>query len=1129
MAQELTTNYRYKRIAVRDTIQIDSVSINPAHFVLRNRTGQTIDTARYRVDFATARLFIEGTDLLSQDSLDISYLNYPEYLTRAYRGLDPNLIVNSTNDRNIYSLAPPPKKDVGLFDGLTATGSITRGVTIGNNQNAVVNSQLDLQMSGKISDKVTLRASIVDANIPLQESGYSQRLDEFDQVFIELQSEHWNIRAGDVNLQNADSYFMRFTKKVQGLSIGVNLPGENATTELFGAGALVRGRFAQSRFTGQEGNQGPYKLLGNNDELFILIISGSDRVYVNGLPVERGENRDYIIDYNAGEIIFNSTYPITRDMRITIDYQYTDNNYTRFVAYGGGQYKSKTFRIGGYVYSESDAKNQPVQQDLTEEQVQILQEAGDDRSKMIAPSAVPDTFSENKILYRKDMADGQEIFVFSNNPDDELFSVRFSFVGAGMGDYVISDTAAIGRIFEYVSSIDGVSQGDHAPVIQLAAPTKLQMAVVNGGYTPTEKTHIDFEMAFSNNDLNLFSDIDNEDNEGLAGKINLRQRLYDKKWRLDAYADYDFVGADFRNLEGLYQIEFNRDWNLPNQGTNIRENLNGELGDQNFLRSGLAFQNPEKGDARYAFERLTYGDSIEGTRHLFDAGLKLKDWRILVNTSLLNNDTSISTSDFLRAMARATYSLKKGWVGGGVALEDIEEVDKETKEFSPISQRFKQYSVFGGIGDSTQVFVEVGYRYRENDSVRNDLLQKVNTSNTVFLNMRPLKGKSAQLRIFASYRDMDFEDPEMENERSINSRILYNQRLWDRLVLFDLAYETNAGTLAQQDFTYVQVDPGQGVYVWIDYNENGIQELNEFEIAEFQDQAEYIRVLLPNRIFVPTYQTKFSFNLTLNPTQWVNDKKWKKFFSHFYDQASYLIDRKVRREGDVFEIDPFANSDEEKLLGLTQSVRNTLFFNRGKQRYTTSYTFLNTIGRNLLSTGLQENSIVSHQLQFVHKIQESWLLNFLGSLSRNESLSQNFPNRNFTIETLRLNPKVSYLIDLNSRFDLFYDFQDKENTLGGMETLDQHRLGASFSYASKQKLSFTGEFSYIDNTFEGNAFSPVGYQMLEGLQPGSNFTWGVLGQIQLLKFLDLNLIYQGRKSNTSDAVHTGSAQLRAYF
>ena len=58
------------------------------------------------------------------------------------------------------------------FDGLTTSGSISRGVTVGNNQNSVLNSELDLQITGKLNDKVSLRASIQDANIPLQESGY---------------------------------------------------------------------------------------------------------------------------------------------------------------------------------------------------------------------------------------------------------------------------------------------------------------------------------------------------------------------------------------------------------------------------------------------------------------------------------------------------------------------------------------------------------------------------------------------------------------------------------------------------------------------------------------------------------------------------------------------------------------------------------------------------------------------------------------------------------------------------------------------------------------------------------------------------------------------------------------------
>jgi hypothetical protein len=114
---------------------------------------------------------------------------------------------------------------------------------------------------------------------------------------------------------------------------------------------------------------------------------------------------------------------------------------------------------------------------------------------MVAPSAVPEVFNENRILYKKEFINGVEVFVFSNNPDDELFSVKFTLVGDNQGNYFISNINAISNIYEYVAPMGGIPQGNYEPVVQLIAPTKLQIAVVNGSYRPTEKTTIDFEVS----------------------------------------------------------------------------------------------------------------------------------------------------------------------------------------------------------------------------------------------------------------------------------------------------------------------------------------------------------------------------------------------------------------------------------------------------------------------------------------------------------------------------------------------------------------------------------------------------------------------------------------------------------
>ena len=250
--------------------------------------------------------------------------------------------------------------------------------------------------------------------------------------------------------------------------------------------------------------------------------------------------------------------------------------------------------------------------------------------------------------------------------------------------------------------------------------------------------------------------------------------------------------------------------------------------------------------------------------------------------------------------------------------------------------------------------------------------------------------------------------------------------------------------------------------------------------------------------------------------------------SKFYNQTSYTLDRRTQRDNSAFNINPF-DSGGERELGLALNFRNALFFNRGKQKYTTSYTFLSTSTSNLISLGLQENKLQSHQLSFTHKFWESWLLNFTSALGTNESISENFANRNFEIDSYEFQPRVSYLLNQQTRFDVFYEFLNKENLLGEQELLNQQKLGTSFAYNNTEKISINGEFNFIANDFTGSAFSPVAYQLLEGLQPGTNFTWRLLFQKRITKFLDANLTYFGRKSETSRAIHTGTVQLRAFF
>ena len=141
-AQESKSLYSNKKVAVsNDTIVIEKASISPSFFKLMDDAGKEIDTSFYKVDFKKGKLLFKN-GYASKDSLTIRYFKYPEYLTKTYSIYDQDRVV-ANEDGNLYKVNRSVKKFVP-FDGLNTSGSITRGITIGNNQNASVNSNLDL-------------------------------------------------------------------------------------------------------------------------------------------------------------------------------------------------------------------------------------------------------------------------------------------------------------------------------------------------------------------------------------------------------------------------------------------------------------------------------------------------------------------------------------------------------------------------------------------------------------------------------------------------------------------------------------------------------------------------------------------------------------------------------------------------------------------------------------------------------------------------------------------------------------------------------------------------------------------------------------------------------------------------
>jgi len=873
----------------------------------------------------------------------------------------------------------------------------------------------------------------------------------------------------------------------------------------------VRGKFNTFTIVGIEGNQGPYKIVGANNEPNIVIIGGSEQVYINGIKIEKGENKDFTIDYNLGEIRFNTTFPITNDMRIWIDFQYSDRNYTRFVTYESATYENEKLKISGFFYNENDAKNQPLQQALTDNQKEVLANAGNNTDLMFSESAFLDPFDENKILYKKVTNGAVENYEYATEPNDELYFVTFTNVGANKGNYGIDRSTAIGTIYNYV----GVNRGNYAPITRLIPPTKSQVFVLKSDYKASNKTKLSSEISISNNDTNLFSRIDNDQNTGIAAKFGWQQIIIDKKWQLTSAINHEYAHQNFKTLQRWESVEFNRDWNLlTNNAT------------KNYFQSTFNLQNQKKDFLLYKYNHLSYQDAYNGNKHELQSKIKRNNTSISIDGSFLTNTSTLEDNSFLRAKATIEHTFNKSWLGAFTNLETNSRKNISSNNFINTSHRYKELETYFGVGDTAKVFAKFGFNYRNNDSIKTNKFTEINNRTSFYINSKLVQNKNTNLSIYGNYRIT--ENNFSENEKSLNSRLIFNQKLFDNFINLNTLYETSSGNVARQEYVYIKTEPGLGFYTWIDYNSDGIQDFDEFEIAEFQDQASYLRVPKPNLRFLATQRAKFRQGINLNFNQWKTKNGFKKKLSHFNNESFLSIENEQSRIGNSSNFNPF-NFDKEKIITLNLSVRNSLYYNKNLQKYSITFTYAKLRNKQQYFIGTQENNTKTHQIDFAHRFASFWLFDLMGKVSANDLQTENFNNRNYVIEGIEIQPKISFLYTQNNKLTAFYHYKNKENTSQDFEALKQQKFGLEYLNLSSEKNQITANINIFLNDFKGDTNTPVAYQMLEGLQAGKNYTWNLLFNRKLNSFLNLNLNYLGRKSENSKTIHTGNIQLRATF
>ncbi len=1187
---QISRGQRQKTIILTNCdFDLDSLTLAPNSTSIISSDGKILD--QFTIQNKHVFLADSICNLYLNDTLKIKYRVLPFDIEKEYFHLDSTMM--KEEDRVIYIGADysfkPKGKEIIDAKGLDYNGSFSRGFSVGNSQSLVLNSNFNLQLAGDLGNKINVVAAISDDNIPIQPEGNTQLIQEFDRVFIKVSREKTSVIAGDYNLERPNSYFVNYFKKVKGLS-GSNVTdfGDGKKLSSNGSFAISRGKFARQTLDNKEGNQGPYKLTGNNGERFLIVLSGSEKVYLDGKLLERGLDYDYIIDYNRAEITFTPNRLIARESRIIVEYEYRTNNYLRTLYAANIDYTTQKYDLNFNFYNEQDSKTATGDIVLDSTDIRLLQNAGDNLNGATVSSIRPlqDTiFIPGQIRYRRigDASSDTSYLQYSTDTSMPLYLASFSEVPQGEGRYIIDDSSIVnGRVYKYV----GPGNGTYEPVTSLTPPEKKQIMSFGLKLRPKENINIGSEVSLSNNDVNRFAEKGNEDNVGLAGVflydhyVNLSK---EKRVKLFTKNKFEHVDKNYKPLNPYRNAEFNRDWNIPSQLISGRQNL---------LESSIGIGVVDSMELRYSVKYFDIDDNTssatnnyQGLNQNASLVIRQKGFTAIGKVDYLTSEGYNENTLFLRPKAELSQLLsKKRKLKLGAIYESETNKRTITNGSGDLSENSFEFDIYRAYLENS---AENKLHYKLQYSSRKDffpegteLLESIVTSEINSSAKWTISPKHA-LSFNFGVRDFDVKREDLllpnpsSSKKTLIGRLDHNLRAWDGLFLSNTNYLINSGQEPKIEYFYERVETGQGDYIYIG-NPDSVLVNNNFRYAPDLGTGNYIRLSLINNEFITTNNQSLTQSLRIEPKKFfsarkkkklqkdkerlkaknlkeknklakqnsskVDDKKkskkkakkksgrTEKFLSRFSTVSTYRISKKVEDDG-TNQQSTFLDfsSIDDNLVSYNSLVSNTLFVNRGNPSF--DFQVGNKVTQNVFTqiSGRESRGINESFLRSRIRLIKSadLILNFKSGDRNYDSVVD--PTRNLDINYYNINPQISYRPSSEFRINLLYTYDNRVQQINNEENAKSHdfTLETTYRQASNANLNFS--LSYVNVSTNVKPNSPIEFDLLDGLKQGRNFIWNTLFTKRLSNNIDLNISYEGRRTGDAPTVHIARAQVKATF